>query len=247
MEAIQITTETPVKATKFDQSLKIILLKDFTGAILIFGKKAPFFWFSIPENLRIITEPGHLSFYEEFRKPSTQDKIIRYAGSIGLIVLIVKLVSDGLQYNDSDPLLPPLAGQLPFIPATILLFLLIGTNSRMRIKLITFDFNKNKVKLEPIKFSFIGTKTATISPPFNVKIRRNTREKQHAGSDGDGWESRWTTYHDGYEVMVNLEKLGYQSVMFLETDNLKQDYGDLISRLVTFAGIDDPLLEIDEN
>ena len=47
--------------------------------------------------------------------------------------------------------------------------------------------------------------------------------------------------------MVNLEKLGYQSVMFLETDNLKEDYGDLISRLVTFAGIDDPLLEIDEN
>ena len=44
-----MTTETPVKATKFDQSLKIILLKDFTGAILIFGKKAPFFWFSIPD------------------------------------------------------------------------------------------------------------------------------------------------------------------------------------------------------
>lgn len=231
-----------MKATKFDQSLKIILLKDFTGAILIFGKKAPFFWFSIPENLRIITEPGHLSFYEEFRKPSTQDKIIRYAGSIGLIVLIVKLVSDGLQYKDSDPLLP-FVGQLPFIPATILLFLLIGTNLRRRIKLITFDFNKNKVKLEPIKFSFIGTKTATISPPFNVKIRRNTREKQHTDNDG----GRWTTYHEGYEVMVNLEKLGYQSVMFLETDNLKQDYGDLISRLVTFAGIDDPLLEIDEN
>ena len=129
----------------------------------------------------------------------------------------------------------------------ILLFLLIGTNLRRRIKLITFDFNKNKVKLEPIKFSFIGTKTATISPPFNVKIRRNTREKQHTSSDGDGYAERWTTYHEGYEVMVNLEKLGYQSVMFLETDNLKQDYGDLISRLVTFAGIDDPLLEIDEN
>ena len=76
-----------------------------------------------------------------------------------------------------------------------------------------------------------------------MKIRRNTREKQHTDNDG----GRWTTYHEGYEVMVNLEKLGYQSVMFLETDNLKQDYGDLISRLVTFAGIDDPLLEIDEN
>lgn len=227
------------------ENIEIILVKDLTGAILIFGKKAPFFWFSIPENLRIITEPGHLSFYEEFRKPSTKDKLIGYAFSIGLIVLIVKLVSDGLQYNDSDSLLP-FVGQLPFIPATVLLFVLIGINLRRRIKLITFDFNKNKVKLEPIKFSFIGTKTATISPPFNVKIQRNTREKQR--TSGDEYSSHsWTTYHEGYEVMVNLEKLGYQSVMFLETDNLKEDYGDLISRLVTFAGIDDPLLEIDEN
>ena len=196
--------------------------------------------------MRIITEPSHLSFYQEFIKPSTKDKIIRYAFAIGLIVLIVKLVNDGLQYNDSDSLLP-FVGQLPFIPATVLLFVLIWTNVRRRIKLITFDFNKNEVKLEPIKFSFIGTKTATISSPFSVKIQRNTREKQHSSSDGDGYGESWTTYHEGYEIMINLEKLGYQSVMFLETDNLKEDYGDLISRLVTFAGIDDPLLEIDEN
>ena len=215
-------------------------------AFLIFGKKAPFFWFSIPENLRIIAEPGHLSFHEEFRKESTKDKIIRYAFSIGLIVLIVKFVSDGLQYNDSDSLLP-FVGQLPFIPASLLLFLLIGTNLRRRVKRITFDFNKNEVKLEPMKFSFLGTKSATISSPFNVNIQRNTREKQHTSSDGDGYGDRWTTYHEGYEVMVNLEKLGYQSVMFLETDNLRQDYGDLISRLVTFTGIADPLLGIDEN
>jgi len=213
---------------------------------LIFGKKAPFFWFSIPENLRIIAEPGHLSFHEEFRKESTKDKIIRYAFSIGLIVLIVKFVSDGLQYNDSDSLLP-FVGQLPFIPASLLLFLLIGTNLRRRVKRITFDFNKNEVKLEPMKFSFLGTKSATISSPFNVNIQRNTREKQHTSSDGDGYGDRWTTYHEGYEVMVNLEKLGYQSVMFLETDNLKQDYGDLINKFVTFAGIDDPLLGIVEN
>ena len=213
---------------------------------MIFGKKAPFFWFSIPENLRIIAEPGHLSFHEEFRKESTKDKIIRYAFSIGLIVLIVKFVSDGLQYNDSDSLLP-FVGQLPFIPASLLLFLLIGTNLRRRVKRITFDFNKNEVKLEPMKFSFLGTKSATISSPFNVNIQRNTREKQHTSSDGDGYGDRWTTYHEGYEVMVNLEKLGYQSVMFLETDNLRQDYGDLISRLVTFTGIADPLLGIDEN
>jgi hypothetical protein len=214
-------------------------------AFLIFGKKAPFFWFSIPENLRIIAEPGHLSFHEEFRKESTKDKIIRYAFSIGLIVLIVKFVSDGLQYNDSDSLLP-FVGQLPFIPASLLLFLLIGTNLRRRVKRITFDFNKNEVKLEPMKFSFLGTKSATISSPFNVKIQRNTREKQH--STGDEYSSSsWTTYHEGFEVMVNLEKLGYQSVMFLETDNLRQDYGDLISRLVTFTGIADPLLGIDEN
>ena len=213
---------------------------------MIFGKKAPFFWFSIPENLRIIAEPGHLSFHEEFRKESTKDKIIRYAFSIGLIVLIVKFVSDGLQYNDSDSLLP-FVGQLPFIPASLLLFLLIGTNLRRRVKRITFDFNKNEVKLEPMKFSFLDTKSATISSPFNVNIQRNTREKQHTSSDGDGYGDRWTTYHEGYEVMVNLEKLGYQSVMFLETDNLRQDYGDLISRLVTFTGIADPLLGIDEN
>ena len=216
------------------------------GAILIFGKNIPFFWFSIPENLRIITEPGHLSFHEEFSKPSAKDKITRYALSIGLIVLIVKLVNDGLQYNDSDSLLP-FVGQLPFIPASLLLFLLIGTNLRRRVKLITFDFNKNEVKLVPMKFSFLGTKSATISSPFNVKIQRKTREKQHTSSDGDGYGDRWTTYHEGYEVMVNLEKLGYQSVMFLETDNLKQDYGDLINKFVTFAGIDDPLLGIDEN
>lgn len=227
------------------KSIKSIT-RGFDRAILIFGKKAPFFWFSIPENLRIITDPGHLSFHEEFRKPSTKDKIIRYAFSIGLIVLIVKFVSDGLQYNDSDTFLP-FVGQLSFLPASLLLFLLIGFNWRRRIKLITFDFNKNEVKLEPMKFSFLGTKSATISSPFNVKIQRNTREKQHTSSDGEGYGDRWTTYHEGYEVMVNLEKLGYQSVMFLETDNLKQDYGGLINEFVTFAGIDDPLLGIDEN
>ena len=209
------------------------------------GKKAPFFWFSIPENFRIITEPSHVSFYEEFSKPSTKDKIIRSAFSIGLIVLIVKLVSDGLQYNDSDSLLP-FVGQLPFIQATVLLFFLIGTNLRKRVKLITFDFNKNEVKLEPMKFSFIGTKSATISSPFNVMIKRNTRDKTIVHSD-EYSATEHTTSHEGYEVMVNLEKLGYQSVMFLETDNLKQDYGDLINKFVTFAGIDDPLLGIDEN
>ena len=216
-----------------------------TGAILIFGKKAPFFWFSIPENLRIITDPGHLSFHEEFRKPSTKDKIIRYAFSIGLIVLIVKFVSDGLQYNDSDTFLP-FVGQLSFLPASLLLFLLIGFNWRRRIKLITFDFNKNEVKLEPMKFSFIGTKSATISSPFNVMIKRNKRDKTIVHSD-EYSATEHTTSHEGYEVMVNLEKLGYQSVMFLETDNLKQDYGGLINEFVTFAGIDDPLLGIDEN
>ena len=43
--------------------------------------------------------------------------------------------------------------------------------------------------------------------------------------------------------MLNLEKSGKQSVMFLETKNLNQDYGDLISKLASVAGIEDPLME----
>ena len=174
-----------------------------------------------------------------------KDKIMRFTVSIGLIVLIIKFVNDGLQYNDSDSVYP-FAGELMFLPALIFLFLLIGFNMRRRIKLITFDLNENVIKLEPIKFSFIGTKSVTISSPLNLMIKKNTREKLHSGGD-EFSSSSWTTYHEGYEIMVNLEKWGYQSVMFLETDDLEQDYGDLISRLVTFAGIDDPLLGIEEN
>ena len=110
------------------------------------------------------------------------------------------------------------------------------------MKLLIFDFNNNQVKLQPKTFSFIGTKSAKFSLPFSITLEPNTREKQISYGDEHS-RSVVTTYHKGYEIMLNLEKSGKQSVMFLETKNLNQDYGDLISKLASVAGIEDPLME----
>jgi len=207
----------------------------------MFGVKVPFFWFSVPENLRIEARPNYISFYEEFGKETTENKVTRYVLTIGMVLLIGKLVNDGLQYKNSDSVVPIL-GDMTFVPVLFILFILIGFNLRRRIKPIVFDFNENKVKLKPVTLSFIGSKSATMSSPFNLMIKRKTRERQHSGEDGS-----WTTFHEGYEIMVKLEKRGHESIMFLETDDIKQDYGELIGKLAAVAGIDDPLLEMTES
>ena len=207
----------------------------------MFGVKVPFFWFSVPENLRIEARPNYISFYEEFGKETTENKVTRYVLTIGMVLLIGKLVNDGLQYKNSDSVVPIL-GDMTFVPVLFILFILIGFNLRRRIKPIVFDFNENKVKHKPVTLSFIGSKSATMSSPFNLMIKRKTRERQHSGEDGS-----WTTFHEGYEIMVKLEKRGHESIMFLETDDIKQDYGELIGKLAAVAGIDDPLLEMTES
>ena len=207
----------------------------------MFGIKIPFSWFSVPENLRIEAKPNCISFYQEFDKETTENKIIRYVFTIGMVLLIGKLVNDGLQYKNSDPVVPIL-GDINFIAAFFILFIVIGFNLRRRIKPIVFDFNENKVKHKPMIFSFVGAKSAAMSSPFNVIIKRNTRERQHRGEFGS-----WTTIHEGYEIMVKLEKRGHESIMFLETDDIKEDYGELIGKLAAVAGIDNPLLELTES
>ena len=47
--------------------------------------------------------------------------------------------------------------------------------------------------------------------------------------------------------MIKLEKRGHESIMFLETDDIKQDYGELIGKLATVAGINNPLFEMTES
>ena len=207
----------------------------------MFGKKVPFFWFNVPENLRIEAKTNYISFYQEFEKETTGNKIIRYVLTIGMVLFIGKLVNDGLQYKNSASALP-IPGEITFIPAFILLFFVISLNIRRRIKLIVFDFNENNVKHKPMTLSFIGTRSAAISSPFNVIIKKNTRERQHSGEDGS-----WTSFHEGYEIMIKLEKRGHESIMFLETDDIKQDYGELIGKLATVAGIDNPLFEMTES
>jgi len=207
----------------------------------MFGVKVPFFWFSVPENLRIEARPNYISFYEEFGKETTENKVTRYLLTFGMVLLIGKLVNDGLQYKNSDSVVL-IPGDMTFVPVLFILFILIGFNLRRRIKPIVFDFNENKVKHKPVTLSFIGSKSATMSSPFNLMIKRKTRERQHSGEDGS-----WTTFHEGYEIMVKLEKRGHESIMFLETDDIKRDYGELIGKLAAVAGIDDPLLEMTES
>ena len=198
--------------------------------------------------MRIETQPNFISISQEFTEPTKSQKITKYVGNIVLIAIIVKLVNDVLQYEKSEAAnqLLPEAAVLPLLPATILLVILIMLNIRRRMKLLIFDFNINQVKLQPKIFSFIGTKSAKLSSPFSITLEPNTRETQK--SYGDEYShSVVTTYHKGYEMMVNFEKSGKQSVMFLETENLKQDYGDLISKLASVAGIGDPLVETVED
>ena len=215
----------------------------FRGS-LIASRKVPFSWFNVPENLRIETQPNSISINQEFTEPTKSQKITKYVGNIVLIAIIVKLVNDVIQYEKSETAnqLLPEAAILQLLPATIFLVILIMLNIRRRMKLLIFDFNNNQVKLQPKTFSFIGTKSAKLTSPFSITLEPNTRETQK--SYGDEYShSVVTTYHKGYEVMVNFEKSGKQSVMFLETENLKQDYGDLISKLTSVAGIEDPLME----
>ena len=198
--------------------------------------------------MRIETQPNSISISQEFTEPTKSQKITKYVGNIVLIAIIVKLVNDVLQYEKSEAAnqLLPEAAVLPLLPATILLVILIMLNIRRRMKLLIFDFNINQVKLQPKIFSFIGTKSAKLSSPFSIKLEPNTRETQKSYGDEHS-HSVVTTYHKGYEMMVNFEKSGKQSVMFLETENLKQDYGDLISKLASVAGIEDPLVETVED
>lgn len=125
----------------------------------------------------------------------------------------------------------------------LFLGLAIMINLGRRTKLVVFDFNENKVKLKPVTVSFIGSKSAKMASPFKLKIKKKTREIKRS----DDYGAIQTNYHEGYEIMVRLHKRGYDSIMFLETDDIKEDYGELIGKLAAVAGIDDPLLEIEEN
>ena len=119
--------------------------------------------------------------------------------------------------------------------------------ARGRIQLLTLDFNTNLVKVEPMTWTIFGTKTATMSTPFNLIVNSTSREVHHSEAGDEHSSGRsWTTYHDGYDMLVALEGHGHQAIMFLETKNLKQDYGDLVGQLAFVAGIDDPLNELSE-
>jgi len=159
---------------------------------------------------------------------------------------MLKLVTDAIRYERSETAnqLLPGAAILPLMPASILLVILIMLNMKRRITQLIFDFNINQVKLQPKTFSFFGTKSAPLSSPFSMTLEPKTREiTKTVGGDEYSAPSVVTTYHKGYEMMVNLGKRYKQCIMFLETDNLKQDYGDLIRKLASVAGIEDPLLE----
>ena len=73
----------------------------FRGS-LIFSRKVPFWWFDVPENLRIKTQPNLISINQEFTEPTKSQKITKYVGNIVLIAIIVKLVNDVLQYEKSE-------------------------------------------------------------------------------------------------------------------------------------------------
>ena len=194
--------------------------------------------------MRIETQTNFISISQEFTELTKSQKITKYVGNIVLIAIIVKLVNDVIQYEKSEStnqLLPEVA-IIPLLPATIFLVILIMLNIRRRMKLLIFDFNNNMVKHEPRTFSFIGAKYAKFSSPFSMTLDSNTREMQRSYGDEHS-NPVVTTYHKGYEIMANFEGSGKQSVMFLETENLKQDYGDLISKLASVAGIEDPLME----
>lgn len=197
----------------------------------MFRVRVPFLWFSVPENLRVEARPNYIEFYEEFGEELAENKLARIGATMFFSVLIVIYSNDALSPVD-----------LGFIPVVIFLAIAILINLPRRIKLIVFDFSENKVKLKPVTFSFIGSKSAKMSSPFKCKIKKKTTERKHNGE-----HSSWTTYHEGYEIMVRLEKRGYDSIMFLETDDIRRDYGELIGKLAAVAGIDDPLLEIEEN
>lgn len=197
----------------------------------MFRVRVPFFWFSVPENLRVEARPNYIEFYEELGEELIENKFARIVPTIFLSVLIVIYSSDAIS---------PVG--LSFVPVLTFLAIVILLNLPRRIKLIVFDFSENKVKLKPVTFSFIGSKSAKMSSPFKCMIKKKTIERKHNGE-----HSSWTTYHEGYEILVRLEKRGYDSIMFLETDDIRRDYGELIGKLAAVAGIDDPLLEIAEN
>ena len=205
----------------------------------MFGVKVPFYWFSVPENLRIEARPDYIEFYEKFSKETTENRIQRIGATIVFSLLAVYFFVEW-QQRKANSVTPPMFGDLGFIPVGIFLSIAILLNLRRRIKLIVFDFSEYKVKLKPVRFSFIGSKSASMSCPFNLIIKKKTRVRHRSDENGS-----WTTYYEGYEIMVKLEKRGHDSIMFLETDDIKQDYGELIGKLAAVAGIDDPLLEME--
>lgn len=208
----------------------------------MFRVKVPFFWFSIPENLHVEARPNCIQFYEEFSKELTQERYQRIFGTIllsGLAMFFFAEWQSGMANSTTSSIF----GHLRLIPMGLFLGLAIMINLRRRVKHIVFDFNENKVKLKPVTLSFIGSKSAKMASPFKLKIKKKTREIKRS----DDYGASWTKYHEGYEIMVRLEKRGYDSIMFLETDDIKRDYGELIGKLAAVAGIDDPLLEIEEN
>ena len=207
----------------------------------MFRVKVPFFWFSIPENLHVEARPNYIEFYEEFNKELTEDRYQRIFAKVLFSGLAIFFFAEW-QHGMANYTTQPMFGGLGLIPVGLFLGLAILFNLRRRIKLIVFDFNENKVKLKPVTLSFIGSKSARMASPFKLKIKKKTREIQRSGE-----HSSWTTYHEGYEIMVRLHKRGYDSIMFLETDDIKRDYGELIGKLAAVAGIDNPLLEIEEN
>ena len=213
--------------------------------IRIFRGKVPFQWLDLPENLQIETGPRHLAVHQEFNKPTTRENITRNVATILFLAMAVKFVSDAVRYEASElsALLPSGFHLLPLVAASVFVWLAIMLNVRRRLKRIIFDFNTGTVNLQARHLSFIGAISAEFSTPFSILVKPNTREKQHHSSDEYSSHS-WTTDHEGYEVMVHLKKRGHQPILFLETDDINEDYGELFGALARVAGIDDPLLEM---
>lgn len=208
----------------------------------MFRVKVPFFWFSIPENLHVEARPNYIEFYEKLNKEPTQDKFQRILGTVILSGLAMYFFAEW-QHGMANSTTPPMFANLKLIPMGLFLGLAIMINLGRRTKLVVFDFNENKVKLKPVTVSFIGSKSAKMASPFKLKIKKKTREIKRS----DDYGAIRTNYHEGYEIMVRLHKRGYDSIMFLETDDIKEDYGELIGKLAAVAGIDDPLPDIEEN